>query len=96
MAALRGIGVKHFVMEHDNPTDDARFATRSIASAKALLRDNMANLGIGIIGCGNISTTYLRLAPLFKGLEVRAVADMNMEAAKARGDGVQRQGAVGR
>ena len=44
----------------------------------------MANLGIGIIGCGNISTTYLRLAPLFKGLEVRAVADMNMAAAKAR------------
>ena len=42
------------------------------------------NLGIGIIGCGNISTSYLRLAPLFKGLEVRAVADINMEAAKAR------------
>ncbi len=44
----------------------------------------MANLGIGIIGCGNISTSYLRLAPLFKGLEVRAVADINMEAATAR------------
>lgn len=40
--------------------------------------------GIGIIGCGNISTAYLRLAPLFKGLEVRAVADMNLDAAKAR------------
>ena len=45
----------------------------------------MANLGIGIIGCGNISTSYLKLAPLFKGLEVRAVADVNMEAARARG-----------
>ena len=44
----------------------------------------MANLGIGIIGCGNISTSYLKLAPLFKGLEVRAVADINMDAAKAR------------
>ncbi|NEX45512.1 Gfo/Idh/MocA family protein [Pseudotabrizicola algicola] len=44
----------------------------------------MANLGLGIIGCGNISTSYLRLAPLFKGLEVRAVADVNMEAAQAR------------
>jgi len=40
--------------------------------------------GIGIIGCGNISTAYLRLAPLFKGLEVRAVADMNPDAARAR------------
>lgn len=44
----------------------------------------MEKLGLGIIGCGNISTSYLRLAPLFKGLEVRAVADINMEAAKAR------------
>ncbi|MCU0900342.1 MAG: Gfo/Idh/MocA family oxidoreductase [Cypionkella sp.] len=44
----------------------------------------MANLGLGIIGCGNISAAYLRLAPLFKGLEVRAVADVNMDAAKAR------------
>lgn len=40
--------------------------------------------GIGIIGCGNISAAYLRLAPLFKGLEVRAVADMNADAAAAR------------
>jgi predicted dehydrogenase len=46
----------------------------------------MAKLGIGIIGCGNISTSYLRLAPLFKGLKVRAVADINLEAAKARGE----------
>jgi predicted dehydrogenase len=46
----------------------------------------MAKLGIGIIGCGNISTTYLRLAPLFKGLKVRAVADINTDAAKARGE----------
>ncbi len=44
----------------------------------------MKKLGIGIIGCGNISSAYLRLAPLFKGLEVRAVADMNMEVAKTR------------
>ncbi len=44
----------------------------------------MTNLGIGIIGCGNISTSYLRLAPLFKGLEVRSVADVNMDTARAR------------
>jgi len=44
----------------------------------------MTKLGIGIIGCGNISTAYLRLAPLFKGLEVGAVADINMEAATTR------------
>jgi predicted dehydrogenase len=54
----------------------------------------MAHLGIGIIGCGNISTSYLRLAPLFKGLEVRAVADVSMAAATARGEefGVKAQG----
>ena len=46
----------------------------------------MADLGVGIIGCGNISTAYLKLAPLFKGLEMRAVADINMEAARAQAE----------
>lgn len=34
MAALRAIGVRHFVMEHDNPSDHTRFATRAITAAK--------------------------------------------------------------
>ncbi len=41
-------------------------------------------LGIGIIGCGNISAAYFKLAPLFRGLEVRACADTNPAAAEAR------------
>ena len=41
-------------------------------------------LGVGIIGCGNISTTYFSLAPLFRGIEVRACADINPAAAEAR------------
>ena len=41
-------------------------------------------LGVGIIGCGNISTTYFKFAPLFKGIEVKACADINPAAAKAR------------
>ena len=49
--------------------------------------------GVGIMGAGNISSAYLRLAPLFKGLEVRAVADILPEAAKTRANeyGVQAQ-----
>ncbi len=46
-------------------------------------------LGIGIIGAGNISTTYLRLAPLFKGIEVRAIADINKTAATATCCGIR-------
>ncbi len=42
--------------------------------------------GIGIIGCGNISAAYLKLAPMFKSLDVRAVADINEKAAQARAD----------
>jgi predicted dehydrogenase len=42
-------------------------------------------LGVGVIGCGNISAAYLKLAPLFNNIEMRAVADINIEAAKARG-----------
>ncbi len=43
-------------------------------------------MGIGIIGCGNISSAYLRLAPLFKGLTVRGVSDVNMAAATAQAE----------
>ncbi len=41
-------------------------------------------LGVGIIGCGNISAAYMRLAPMFKGIEIRACADIDSKAAKAR------------
>jgi predicted dehydrogenase len=43
-------------------------------------------LGVGIIGCGNISTTYFKLAPHFKGLNVLACADINMDAARLRAE----------
>ncbi len=39
---------------------------------------------IGIIGCGNISEAYLRLAPTFSNVEIVAVADIVPEVAKAR------------
>jgi predicted dehydrogenase len=41
-------------------------------------------LGVGVIGCGNISAAYMRHAPLFRGIEMRACADIDMQAAKAR------------
>ena len=41
-------------------------------------------LGVGIVGCGNISAAYFRLAPLFRGLEARACADISPAAAEAR------------
>ena len=44
----------------------------------------MTKLGVGIIGCGNISAAYLKIAPSFRNLEVRAVADVNMDNARLR------------
>lgn len=41
---------------------------------------------IGIIGCGNISETYLRLAPLFGNVRIVGVADIVPAAAKARAE----------
>jgi len=35
MTALRATKVRHFVMEHDNPGDPARFAERSLTSAQS-------------------------------------------------------------
>ncbi len=45
-----------------------------------------APLGVGIVGCGNISAAYLVRAPLFADIEVRAVADLDPAAARARAD----------
>ena len=42
------------------------------------------DLRIGVMGCGNISTTYFRLSPLFKGIEIAACADLNPDLSKAR------------
>lgn len=41
-------------------------------------------LGVGVIGCGNISATYFKFAPLFRGIEMRACADLDMAVAEAR------------
>jgi predicted dehydrogenase len=41
-------------------------------------------LAVGIIGCGNISTAYLQLAPLFNGYHIIAVADINIDNANAQ------------
>ena len=46
----------------------------------------MSKLGVGVLGCGNISKAYLTLVPLFKGIEVRAVADVNSIAADEKAD----------
>ncbi len=46
----------------------------------------MKTLGLGLIGCGNISTTYLDLAPLFKGVEIRSVTDLNAELAAQKAE----------
>ena len=45
----------------------------------------MEPVGIGIIGCGNISGAYLAAARVFPILKIRAIADMNPKAAEARG-----------
>ncbi len=42
------------------------------------------SLGVGIIGCGVISSTYLELSPMFKGFEVLACADVDPRAAETR------------
>lgn len=44
----------------------------------------MKKVGIGIIGCGNISSAYLKAMASFPILDIRGLADMNEEVAKAR------------
>jgi predicted dehydrogenase len=44
----------------------------------------MKKLGVGIIGCGNISTIYMRNMAKFAGVKLVACADMRPEAAEAQ------------
>ena len=44
----------------------------------------MRRLGVGVVGCGNISMTYLRNAALFPGVELRACADLSADLAQLR------------
>ncbi|TWB58481.1 putative dehydrogenase [Rhizobium sp. ERR 922] len=46
--------------------------------------NSKAKLGIGVIGCGNISMTYLRNAALFAGVELRVCADISADVAALR------------
>lgn len=43
-------------------------------------------LRVGVVGCGNISGAYFALAPLFRGIEMRACADIDTNAANARAE----------
>jgi|TARA_B110000259_G_scaffold177101_1_gene213876 predicted dehydrogenase len=46
----------------------------------------MTKVGVGIVGCGNISTAYLTISKLFKAIDVRAVADINLTAAQSKAE----------
>jgi predicted dehydrogenase len=46
----------------------------------------MSKVGIGFLGCGNVSTQYLEHMPGFDQLEVVACADLDADRARARGD----------
>ncbi|WSH68878.1 Gfo/Idh/MocA family oxidoreductase (plasmid) [Rhizobium ruizarguesonis] len=49
-----------------------------------MTQTNGMKLRIGVVGCGNISLAYMRNAPLFRGVEISACADLNADAAKRR------------
>ena len=44
----------------------------------------MDRLGVGIIGCGNISTIYMRNMPSFRGLKLVACADLRADGHRDR------------
>jgi predicted dehydrogenase len=45
----------------------------------------MRNVGIGVVGCGNISKAYMTAMKRFSNIELRAVADMRSAPAEVRG-----------
>ena len=46
----------------------------------------MEQIGIGIIGCGNISKAYFKASETFQILKLISCADINMSAAEAKAE----------
>lgn len=46
------------------------------------VENNVSKVGVGIIGCGNISRVYLKNCKSFESIEVLACADIDLERAK--------------
>lgn len=61
---------------------DAKFFVKLHPGERPVLE----KLGVGIIGAGNISQSYLQLAPLFGALQMRAISDLDPTTAKKRGE----------
>ena len=57
-------------------------SSETTAGAAQTMSEKIA--GVGIIGCGVISAAYLKAARLFPQIEVRGLADLDLERAKAR------------
>ena len=72
-------------------TSSASPSARSHAVNAYLRASNMAKkLGVGIIGCGNISTTYFSLAPLFRGIEMQRLRRHQHGCGEGPGQGIRR------
>ncbi len=46
-------------------------------------------LGVGVIGCGNISAAYMKLAPLFKDIEMRELRRPQHGGGRSPGQGIR-------
>src|SRR5207344_3565711 len=57
-----------------------------VIAVRSSREQSMRRVGVGIIGCGNISEAYLKAAPTFPILDIRGVADLRPEVAQARAD----------
>ena len=66
-----------------------RSGARSRAAFARCGRIVMKRVGVGVIGCGNISSAYLTAAKKFPILDIVALSDANPAAAEARGGGVR-------
>ena len=95
LPVMRATPATIWTLEHDNPKDDARFARRSFATVSVVV-SGMRELGVGIVGCGVISTIYMQNMPLFAGVKLVACADMRPEAAKAQAQQIRHRCAAGR
>src|SRR6476469_2540618 len=59
---------------------------KKVEKEKSMTSPNTTAMNVGIVGCGNISSVYLKNCTASEYLNVLAVADLDMERAKVQAE----------
>ncbi len=83
---MRATPATIWVVEHDNPATMRASRSDLLLPFQGWRGRVVTELGVGVVGCGVISTIYMQNMPLFNGIKLVACADMRADVAKEQAE----------